>query len=500
MWKAQQRYAAHYLQQLTSVMTDYRKGGQTSVQAIERFDLDWEQIKHAQSWLKQHTQRRDIAVLCSEYSKIAFELLALRQPINERLDWLETALSAAQHLNDKSAEIEHHIQLGHTYTEAGLLDEAQTYFETAYQQAKTIRAQPEIARALTGLGEIYYTLGNYQQAGDVLSQALELSEDSLEKGSTLKLLGNVSSGLSDSDMALRHYQQALDIYETFNHLGGMAACINNLGVESYLKGNYKAAIAYYKKSSQLYQQIGDKQGEALTLSNLGDIAYYTDIGNPLAYYRSSLDIYRDIGNPHGIALVLGNMGSLLYVTNDLIPAQQCFQESLDLYQHIGDSGGIAFALSNLGVVAYQNEVYDLAIDYYHQAIAIFHDMGERFRVADVLTLMGLCEIKLTQNFAQAKSYLYQALQIAVEIEAPPIILQTITGFAWLYAYQHNERVIDLCHLVYHHPATERSVVVQEISMLVDHLSAQSIAINLEEKIDVELEATVKMLLCEKDTI
>jgi tetratricopeptide (TPR) repeat protein len=90
--------------------------------------------------------------------------------------------------------------------------------------------------------------------------------------------------------------------------------------------------------------------------------------------QESLTIYQVIGNKQGIAIALNNLGLLAYKAADYTAARQFLQESLALRREIGFPRGIAVALNNLGHVAAVLGEDDVSHACYAEALQIAHDI------------------------------------------------------------------------------------------------------------------------------
>ncbi|MFM7408767.1 MAG: tetratricopeptide repeat protein [Cuspidothrix sp.] len=101
-------------------------------------------------------------------------------------------------------------------------------------------------------------------------------------------------------------------------------------------GKIEDAIALYQQSLQLTESIGDVQGKAATLNNLGYIYANTGkIEDAIALYQESLQLKESIGNVQGKAITLAMLGQLLaYQKGDFVTALAYLQESLEIFQRI----------------------------------------------------------------------------------------------------------------------------------------------------------------------
>ena len=67
--------------------------------------------------------------------------------------------------------------------------------------------------------------------------------------------------------------------------------------------------------------------------------------------RESLAIKREIGDRQGEATSLNNLGIIAETRGDLAEAERLHRESLAIKREIGDRQGEASSLNNLGIIA-----------------------------------------------------------------------------------------------------------------------------------------------------
>ena len=86
-----------------------------------------------------------------------------------------------------------------------------------------------------------------------------------------------------------------------------------LGICTFLAGTREAALHDLQVGEHTFGvkslEIGDRNGEGITLGNLG-IAYaeLNDARRAIGYFEQALSIYREIGNRLGEENALGNLG------------------------------------------------------------------------------------------------------------------------------------------------------------------------------------------------
>jgi tetratricopeptide (TPR) repeat protein len=129
---------------------------------------------------------------------------------------------------------------------------------TVYQQQED-QTHWNYAASLTSLGNVYYSLGEYQKAIEFYQQSLAITREIGDRGVEGKSymgLGNVYYSLGEYQKAIEFYQQSLAIKREIGDRGGEASSWFNLGVTYYKLKRIAEAKEAYLQSRELYQALG----------------------------------------------------------------------------------------------------------------------------------------------------------------------------------------------------------------------------------------------------
>ncbi|SDU02105.1 CHAT domain-containing protein, partial [Nitrosomonas ureae] len=131
------------------------------------------------------------------------------------------------------------------------------------------------------------------------------------------------------------YQQSLAIKRELGDRNGEANSLNNLGIVYKSLGQYPQALNYHQQSLAIRRKIGERNGEADTLNNLGNV--YTSLDQypqALDYYRQSLTIVRELGDRNGEASSLNNLGRVYTSLSQYLQALDYYQQSLAITEQL----------------------------------------------------------------------------------------------------------------------------------------------------------------------
>lgn len=154
------------------------------------------------------------------------------------------------------------------------------------------------------------------------------------------------------DQAEPHLQASVALARELGDRQGEAMSLNSLGAMSIELGRYAAARSYLEACLPAWEQLGNPDGLASTLNNLGAVALLSgDPATARTRFEQSLPLFRQLGDRRMIAGVLYNLGDLSLAGNDLAQARLHLLESLELRSQIGEVGGVAESLEGLARIA-----------------------------------------------------------------------------------------------------------------------------------------------------
>ncbi len=166
-----------------------------------------------------------------------------------------------------------------------------------------------------------------------------------------------------------------------------------LGGAGYLatnQGDYAAALSLLEESLVLWQQLGDKQGIALSLNLLGRVAWHRgDFPRAADLYKESLVLFRELGAKDSISVLLNNLGVLAINQGDFSAARSLLEESLAIRRQLGDKQGMAMTGANLGVIALRQGDYAAARSLFKESLTIDRDLGDKRGISSQLEVFGL---------------------------------------------------------------------------------------------------------------
>ncbi len=258
--------------------------------------------------------------------------------------------------------------------------------------------------------------GLYRKRADLYEEIIAGSQREQDcYCNSLILLGNCYDYLGQYEQAIAKHQQHHDISEEIGDRQGVAISLGNLGNCYYSLGQYEKAIAYHQQSLEISEEIGDQQGVAMSLGNSG-LCYYSlgQYEKAIAYHQQSLEISEEIGDQQGVAMSLGNSGLCYYSLGQYEKAIAYHQQHHDISKEIGYRQGVAISLGSLGNCYDSLGQYEEAIAYHQRHHDISEEICFRQGVAISLGNLGNYYDSLGQ-YEEAIAYHQQHHDISKEI-------------------------------------------------------------------------------------
>ena len=230
------------------------------------------------------------------------------------------------------------------------------------------------------------------------------------------------------------------------------------GVASYYLGDYPASLKYCRQMATVYEQLGDKNGIASSLHNIGEI--YSELGDyerALENARSALAVYEEIGFKKNIATALGNIGLYQNALGNYSQALENNQKALIIQEEIGDRLGMALSLKNIGLIHNNQKDFARALETQTRALEIFRDLENNNGISTSLINIGISHHKLG-NTSLALEYCQKGLDVAEEVGS--VTLQKVACNCIYNTYKSLDR------------GSEALVYLERLNVLTDSLKSE----------------------------
>ena len=295
-------------------------------------------------------------------------------------------------------------------------------------ESASISEQIDISLQLSGL--LYYS--NSKESKNYIDNALDLSRSK-----------NDTAGISDSYYRLAYYyydrgdfKKAIEMareglgylparLEDEYLLENRAILNNSLGNSYSTTGMYEIAMEAYLESMMDFEKLEDREGEALTILNMGTVFDAMDQDtSALRYYHRSAEIYRELGQDHELASHYNNIAEIFLQRQQYDSALVNYQRSVELNKENGTPLGEATAELNIGHLYCEQKEYGIAKNHVMRSLSLFSKAGDSSGVA--YSRAVLADIAIAQkNFVTAERLLNQSYSFARKSGEADLTSQTL---------------------------------------------------------------------------
>jgi tetratricopeptide (TPR) repeat protein len=278
-------------------------------------------------------------------------------------------------------------------------ERAETYPISAANMELRLYTQVVWSQALLRLGRLEEAM---QRAQAALKQ-IQTTVDRKQRARILTTMGLIALEQKEPSRALNYLNEALQLARELKDLGLETRALNNLAkAEESVNRNYVLARAYYEETYRLARDIGDRNAQSFSLSNLGFVAgVQGDFVLARSYHEQALLVAREIGNRYFETYTLINLSAAAVNQNEAQAALGYAQQAADLARQISERAGEAWAAMYMGYAF-------LALNEVENAQVCFNRSIEIRRELDQPSLLmeptaGLAETFLLANDLEAAS-------------------------------------------------------------------------------------------------
>jgi tetratricopeptide (TPR) repeat protein len=387
---------------------------------------------------------------------------------------------------------------------------AETLAESRAPGALRVRS-----RILAWQGVINRHMGRATPARQLAEESLSLlqrpefadQDTRRERAAALKDLGWLTAEYRrhDADLreALRLLEKSLAMSRALGDRWETAHVLYFLGCACVFLGDRGAAQEMHQESLTIFRELGDERLAAYPLMDLGRIFAnqgQVETGERLA--RESLTILRQTDDQHVIELAMRLLAWILYAQGKNTEAHSLLEEHIRFCEDLGirryldtshfwlgtvklhmgqyedarSEASVSLALVQeqdvphlfiqpaglLGEVELAKGAYAEALPLLRESVARWREIGHREWTSSYLSSLAIACYGLGR-LPQARKFLAEALQIAVDIRAPLPLTHALPALALLLSGQGElERAVELYALALRYPFVANSVWWEDV--------------------------------------
>lgn len=344
------------------------------------------------------------------------------------------------------------IGLGQSLKQLGEYQEAREILSTALQsflrwstKAESGDLLPLLLNGLRELADTYVQESAYEEAISHLEAGIEALSDAGRDRyldiwlSLIERLAfvHMRQGKLDSAFGLAHTATTeIDIHKTRN-LVAVADLYNTLGGIAWQQGNMDEAIFYVGQSLEPYKQLGYAWGTANAYSNLGVLhAQQGHWKKTLNYLEKALKIRQDIGDYPRQALSLANLAQLRLQIGDFALAEENLQDAQAIFARMGDNWGLTQVYATQTELALAQKEVEQGTVAATKALELAREIGSQDSLAHALWLRALVLAQEGQGRLGLETA-QEAVKVAKSLGSPDLEGDSLRALGVLYAAAQN---------------------------------------------------------------
>ncbi|OJJ20790.1 hypothetical protein BKI52_09405 [marine bacterium AO1-C] len=255
-----------------------------------------------------------------------------------------------------------------------------------------VTCQNQIGEHLIRVGKLDDALAVCQKMATYIAN--KQAKTSKLQADMLNVTGEVYMNRGQSDLALKHFQQALEIYTRLKDQAGTAQCYSNLGIVYNNTNNQALAEEYHLKALNLRKSIFGNQHlmVAASYNDLGLIYNTSDPEKASEYYEKALEIYEREKQQAKVANTYSNMALIKQHQRVYPEALDFFDQALQIRKKLykDDHPNVAFVYINIGRVYAAQGKAEKALEDYGKALSIYQKNygGKHPDIANIYNYIG----------------------------------------------------------------------------------------------------------------
>jgi adenylate cyclase len=325
------------------------------------------------------------------------------------------------------------LKLGQVFDTVGHYEEADNSLRAALALAERqgdslLQIQCQIA-----LGELRRKQSRYEEAAHSFAWAQTAAEQAGDPAGVAKALicaGSLYLYQGDTARAQECYTQSLAIRRQLDDLPNISNVLNNTAITAAIQGDFSSARTLFEESLAIRRQLHDRWGVTNSLNNLGQLALDLEAyDDARAYLEEAVTGLREIGDRWSLGNALVTLGNAVRGQQDYPAAYPLYQESLQIYRTLGDRRMLSYLLENIGALLALQGDGERALQLVGAAAALRSALGTPLSTAEQAQLDEVLDpVRQTLGAAAASAWttghalaLDAAINLALDARPTPLV-------------------------------------------------------------------------------
>lgn len=337
---------------------------------------------------------------------------------------LKAMADLAKTIGDSTRQIEVLNRQAALMNQLGHAVEAQQAAEAAVALARNAGNRKQEADSLTALGRAFEQLSEYNRSQQCFEQALGFYRELGDRTGEVRCLWGLGVSFTFTNRATQAREYLIPALALSRELGDRTGEANILSMLAHATTDYAQMRTYYEDALAIFQDVGNRERQAVALNNLGWVYWSLGLYSQACYYgEQAAQIARELKASYTLSFTLDSLGRAYLGLGAADQAQQVFEEGYALAVEISDRRQEAYYWLGFGRVALKRRRLDEACQFLQQAIDLFDELDIPTDHAGALAWMGKAHLDL-DNWPAAYRFTAAAVEILttvgdVNFEFPP---------------------------------------------------------------------------------
>jgi class 3 adenylate cyclase/tetratricopeptide (TPR) repeat protein len=375
----------------------FRSRARLHQEAGEAFETLSDGDEADSAMLSLHFSKAGDAARTYRYASVAARRAVRKYVSSEAVVHYERAVDAARRLDDvDDGEVrELLVALGDARQHAGLFDSALD----AYRRAGEVAGDDLVARAEIHLrrARVRERSGSYSLAlgettrGRKLAAAVHSADGDAAQARLLAHAAAVRYRQQHAEQARRVGLEAAELAERSGEDEALAMAYTAIFVAEVQLGRENTE-SWARRALELYQSLGDLEGQAAMANNLGLVAYFDGRWDEtVERYRQAVESDRRSGRLLDAAMSESNIGEVLVNQGRLDEAEPLLRDAVRVLR-ASDYGGVPFAEMHLGRLLTAQGDFDDAERLLRSAVEQYRSVGSAASAHETAIHLADCQI------------------------------------------------------------------------------------------------------------
>jgi len=282
------------------------------------------------------------------------------------------------------------IDIGNIYYSLTDYNKAFDYYSQALQEANMT---DDISSINLAIATVYKELGEFTSALSLLEEiGKKIRENSNLYGKLLQLKCSILSIMGNSD-ALELAEKSEEILLKTKDFENLAETMSQAAIIYFSQGDADNALYNLNKAYQYAEKTNNLKAMIRISGNLGIIYHAVGMtSSALEYFTRAISVAKQISNLSGMLVGNINLGILFMEKGLFNQAESLFIEALEQNKQISSIYQNCITLINFGDLMYERGEYDKALDYYFKSLEITNKHG--LPVEEGINYLGIAKVKI----------------------------------------------------------------------------------------------------------